>query len=139
MSKIPKLTDGEMLVEENKQLSNEIRDIRQRNLALLADNEELIRENNRLNNELERYEQNNKQLEINNQKLVDRNNELVEINNALKIVFQDDETRRFFTRKLSLTQMIFINMIIVYSSIFLFFITCYNFDYSFMCMTFSYK
>ena len=42
MSKIPKLTDGEMLVEENKQLSNEIRDIRQRNLALLADNEELI-------------------------------------------------------------------------------------------------
>src|SRR6185295_16699155 len=119
-----KLTDGEMLVEENKQLSNEIRDIRQRNLALLADNEELIRENNRLNNELERYEQNNKQLEIINQKLVDRNNELVEINIALKIVFQDDDTRRFFTRKLSLIEIFFINMIIIYSTIFLFFIIC---------------
>ncbi|CAG8821447.1 4973_t:CDS:1, partial [Cetraspora pellucida] len=44
---------GELLQQENIKLSNEIRDIHQRNITLNADKDELIRENTRLNNAIE--------------------------------------------------------------------------------------
>ncbi|CAG8752690.1 23359_t:CDS:1 [Cetraspora pellucida] len=139
MSEVPKLTGEELLQQENIKLSNEIQDIHQQNIALNADKDKLIRENARLINEIEQFELNIQQLEFCNRQLVDRNNELVEINNALKIVFNNDDTRNFFKQKMSLMKNIIINMIIIYSSIFLFFIICNKFEYTITCMPMSYK